>query len=224
MATTSVTTKTVVIADDTAFVRDRFRTAVENAGHKAVAVKSAAELLARVRADLDPDRSDRPGPPAAARAGRGPGPVDSQAGRRAAAGADFQRDDCERRRSPRAGGARRRRLHQRIQRGAAHPAVDRAAPVPRQLQPPRQPTRRPRHPDSIPLRQHDRRGADAEPESRRDCDSHDQPARQRLEGQGAFPHAGIEARHRRRGARGLERSPRRDGHPVREGRARPTRR
>jgi len=52
MATTSVTTKTVVIADDTAFVRDRFRTAVENAGHKAVAVKSAAELLARVRADL----------------------------------------------------------------------------------------------------------------------------------------------------------------------------
>ena len=53
MATTSVTTKTVVIADDTAFVRDRFRAAVENAGHKAVAVKSAAELLARVRADLD---------------------------------------------------------------------------------------------------------------------------------------------------------------------------
>src|SRR5438045_3637362 len=48
-----VTAKTVVIADDTAFVRDRFRTALENAGHKAVAVKSAAELLARVRADLD---------------------------------------------------------------------------------------------------------------------------------------------------------------------------
>src|SRR4051812_44907178 len=52
MATISVTTKTVVIADDTAFVRDRFRTAIENAGHKAVAVKSAAELLARIRADL----------------------------------------------------------------------------------------------------------------------------------------------------------------------------
>ena len=34
-------------------MRDRFRTALENAGHKAVAVKSAAELLARVRADLD---------------------------------------------------------------------------------------------------------------------------------------------------------------------------
>src|SRR5512138_2276791 len=53
MATTSVGTKTVVVADDTAFVRDRFRTAIENAGHKAIVVKSAAELLARVRADLD---------------------------------------------------------------------------------------------------------------------------------------------------------------------------
>jgi uncharacterized protein (TIGR02266 family) len=53
MAGTSVTTKTVVVADDTAFVRDRFRSALESAGHKAVTVKSAAELLARVRADRD---------------------------------------------------------------------------------------------------------------------------------------------------------------------------
>src|ERR1700681_4714815 len=52
MASTSVSTKTVIVADDTAFVRDRFRTALEAAGHKAVVVKSAAELLARVRADL----------------------------------------------------------------------------------------------------------------------------------------------------------------------------
>src|SRR6476469_2652920 len=52
MPSTSVGTKTVVIADDTAFVRDRFRSAIENAGHKAILVKSAAELLARVRADL----------------------------------------------------------------------------------------------------------------------------------------------------------------------------
>src|SRR5213596_2032296 len=51
MTTTSVSTKTVVIADDTAFVRDRFRTAVEGAGHKAIAVKSAAELLDRVQAE-----------------------------------------------------------------------------------------------------------------------------------------------------------------------------
>lgn len=53
MSPNSVSTKTVVIADDTAFVRDRFRAALENAGHRAIAVKSAAELLARVRADLD---------------------------------------------------------------------------------------------------------------------------------------------------------------------------
>src|SRR5438046_8990025 len=52
MASTTVASKTVVVADDTAFVRDRFRAALENAGHKAVAVKSAAELLARIRADL----------------------------------------------------------------------------------------------------------------------------------------------------------------------------
>ena len=53
MTTASVSTKTVVVADDTAFVRDRFQVALENAGHKAITVKSAAELLARVRADLD---------------------------------------------------------------------------------------------------------------------------------------------------------------------------
>src|SRR5918997_2220061 len=52
MATPTAPSKTVVVADDTAFVRDRFRTALEAAGHKAVAVKSAAELLARVRDDL----------------------------------------------------------------------------------------------------------------------------------------------------------------------------
>jgi uncharacterized protein (TIGR02266 family) len=44
--------KTVVIADDTPFVRDRFKTAIEHAGHRAFTVRSAAELLARVRADL----------------------------------------------------------------------------------------------------------------------------------------------------------------------------
>lgn len=44
--------KTVLIADDTAFVRDRFANALLGAGHHAIAVKSAVELLARVRADL----------------------------------------------------------------------------------------------------------------------------------------------------------------------------
>jgi uncharacterized protein (TIGR02266 family) len=52
MASSAVTTKTVIVADDTAFVRDRFRTALETSGHKAITVKSAAELLARVGADL----------------------------------------------------------------------------------------------------------------------------------------------------------------------------
>ena len=46
------TTKTVIVADDTAFVRDRFATALLSAGHTTYTVKSAAELLARVRADL----------------------------------------------------------------------------------------------------------------------------------------------------------------------------
>ena len=44
--------KTVIVADDTAFVRDRFATALLGAGHKALTVKSAAELLGRLRADL----------------------------------------------------------------------------------------------------------------------------------------------------------------------------
>lgn len=53
MTTGATAAKTVVIADDTAFVRERFQVALQEAGHRAVTVKSAAELLARVRADLD---------------------------------------------------------------------------------------------------------------------------------------------------------------------------
>jgi len=52
MASTSLSSKTVLVADDTAFVRDRFRGALENAGHRAVAVKSATELLSKLRAEL----------------------------------------------------------------------------------------------------------------------------------------------------------------------------
>jgi uncharacterized protein (TIGR02266 family) len=48
-----VATKTVVVADDTAFVRDRFKTAIEREGHKAVSVSSGSELVARVKANLD---------------------------------------------------------------------------------------------------------------------------------------------------------------------------
>ena len=50
-SSTAGATKIVVVADDTAFVRDRFKTALEQAGHRVVTVKSAAELLARVRSD-----------------------------------------------------------------------------------------------------------------------------------------------------------------------------
>ena len=53
MARASVSTKTVVVADDTAFVRDRFRAALEHAGHRAVAVQNAAELLAQLRTGLN---------------------------------------------------------------------------------------------------------------------------------------------------------------------------
>jgi uncharacterized protein (TIGR02266 family) len=56
MTGAAVSSKTVLIADDTAFVRDRFQAALEHAGHKAIAVKSAPELLTRVRAgfsDID---------------------------------------------------------------------------------------------------------------------------------------------------------------------------
>ena len=45
--------KTVVIADDTAYVRDSFAAALQNAGHRAVGIQSAAELLARIRSDLE---------------------------------------------------------------------------------------------------------------------------------------------------------------------------
>ena len=52
MASSSVSAKTVLVADDTAFVRDRFQTALEAAGHRAIPVKSTAELLRRIRAEL----------------------------------------------------------------------------------------------------------------------------------------------------------------------------
>ena len=45
--------KTVLIADDTAFVRERFKAALVEAGHHAITVRTATELLARVRADLE---------------------------------------------------------------------------------------------------------------------------------------------------------------------------
>jgi CheY-like chemotaxis protein len=48
-----VAVKTVLIADDTAFVRDRFKTALEGAGHRAVTVRTGQELLAALRAQQE---------------------------------------------------------------------------------------------------------------------------------------------------------------------------
>jgi uncharacterized protein (TIGR02266 family) len=48
-AASMVAVKTVVVADDTAFVRERFATALELAGHLVVGARSWPELLALVR-------------------------------------------------------------------------------------------------------------------------------------------------------------------------------
>jgi len=50
-----VAQKTIVVADDTAFVRDRFRTAIEGAGHRAVTVATGPDLLAALRASAQVD-------------------------------------------------------------------------------------------------------------------------------------------------------------------------
>ena len=45
------TTKTVLVADDTTFVRDRFRDTIENAGHRVVEARSGQELLEAIQKD-----------------------------------------------------------------------------------------------------------------------------------------------------------------------------
>jgi two-component system chemotaxis response regulator CheY len=49
---TVTASKTVIIADDTAFVRERFASALVGAGHTALTAGNATELLAHLRADL----------------------------------------------------------------------------------------------------------------------------------------------------------------------------
>ena len=67
MTSSSTTRKTVLVAADTPFVRDRFKTALDAAGHRALVVKSVAQLLAHVRADFDELDLDRTGSADAAR-------------------------------------------------------------------------------------------------------------------------------------------------------------
>jgi len=50
-AATTLAKRTVLVADDTAFVRERFKAAIEAAGHNAVTVQTGQELLAHVRAN-----------------------------------------------------------------------------------------------------------------------------------------------------------------------------
>jgi uncharacterized protein (TIGR02266 family) len=51
-ASTVSTAKTVIVADDTAFVRERFETALASAGHTALTASNSLELLERVRDGL----------------------------------------------------------------------------------------------------------------------------------------------------------------------------
>jgi uncharacterized protein (TIGR02266 family) len=53
MTAASPTRKTVAVVSDTPNVRDRFKVALDAAGHRAMIVKSVAQLLATVRADYD---------------------------------------------------------------------------------------------------------------------------------------------------------------------------
>jgi uncharacterized protein (TIGR02266 family) len=46
--------KTVVVADDTEFVRDRFRSAIEQAGHRAVTARNRTELLTVLQRNTPP--------------------------------------------------------------------------------------------------------------------------------------------------------------------------
>jgi len=46
-----VATRTVVVADDTAFVRERFQSALTGAGHRVITLHSGADLLAQIRKD-----------------------------------------------------------------------------------------------------------------------------------------------------------------------------
>lgn len=53
MASHAGTTKTVLVADDTAFVRDRFKAALEQAGHRVLPVTSTSELLTCLREGVE---------------------------------------------------------------------------------------------------------------------------------------------------------------------------
>ena len=49
--TAAAAAKTVIVADDTAFVRDRFKTALQSVGHRISTAGNASELLSQVRSN-----------------------------------------------------------------------------------------------------------------------------------------------------------------------------
>jgi uncharacterized protein (TIGR02266 family) len=53
-AASTLVVKTVVVADDTEFVRTRFKQAIERAGHRAVGAQTGAELLALLQEHVPP--------------------------------------------------------------------------------------------------------------------------------------------------------------------------
>ncbi len=53
MTSSPATRKTVLVAADTPFVRDRYKAALDAAGHRSMIVKSVAQLFVHVRADLE---------------------------------------------------------------------------------------------------------------------------------------------------------------------------
>jgi CheY-like chemotaxis protein len=201
MASASVTMKVVVVADDTAFVRDRFRTAVENAGHKAILIKSAPELLARVQADLAtidllvldlrlPQASGVGLVRAIRKLDGGKLPILIFSGTIASAN----------------------EVRELASLGVAgyvneYSAVQHIVPAL---------AGGPGYSHSVPVREHDRCGVDIEPQSRRHRDPHHEPAREQRQNQSAVSDAGLEEGHRCRRPRRLERPPRRDGCAVRK--------
>jgi CheY-like chemotaxis protein len=204
MTGTSVTAKTVLIADDTAFVRDRFKTALEDAGHRPILARSAVELLAKVRADLD--RIDLialdlrlPNAPGVdlVRAirkidgGRLPILVFS--------GTIVSADEVRELSSLGVVGYVN-------EYSAVQHILPSLAPhlFPDSFNRRRQPARRPGHPGRVPVRKHDRHRADVEPQSRRHRHPHDQPARARRRRACPLPPAGGPPRGGRRVARRVE--------------------
>ena len=181
MASTSVIAKTVVIADDTAFVRDRFRAALENAGHKAIDGQERGGAAGARPRRSRADRSDRARPAAAARA------------RASSWSASIRKLDDGRLPILIFSGtiASADEVRELAALGVAgyvneYSAVQHILPS---LAPHLFPDNFNRRssprvvlgiPDPVPVRQHDRGGADAQPEPRRHRDPHDEPARRRV--------------------------------------------